>query len=287
MFDSRNPALAPWILGYAATELEPGRVLERRVVPARPNCFVQIILSGRQEIIDIESGERHLAPPVALYGPLGHYRYDMEIAGGYRSFRVRLQPATAGRLLGVNPIELADHFQALQLPEKLHADLFAAADFQAMAALFDDWLTDIVTDQNECAVSRAARTVRERRGQLAIASLHGETGLSMRHFQRRFKALTGQNPKHYARVCRVAHAVWLKECDADMPWTEIALDVGYSDQSHFIRDFKALTGMIPRDFVRHLPQFTALLHEDGEAGLARLAQTEAVSALRSASGRAP
>ncbi|PKB13958.1 AraC-like DNA-binding protein [Novosphingobium kunmingense] len=257
---SGDPALEPWILGYAATELESGRRVERRVVPARPNCFLQVNLAGNQTIVDIESGERIATPSVCLFGPLGHYRYDMECANGYRSFRIRLQPASAGRLFGVDPLALADRFQPISLPDGLLEALHAAApDYPAMAALCDRWIAGLVAGGlSECEVARAARVVRERRGQVGIGSLHDSSGLSMRHFQRRFKALTGQNPKHYARVCRVAHAVWMKECNADLPWTAIAVDVGYADQSHFIRDFKALTGMIPRNFVRHLPQFTAL-----------------------------
>lgn len=259
LVDSRDPGLAPWILGYAATELEPERRAERRVVPARPNCFLHVTLAGRQTIIDIQSGDRVVTPQVCLFGPLSHYSYDMECADGFRSFRIRLQPAAAGRLFGIDPVALADTFQPFDLPDGLLRALHGAADYADMGALCDEWIATLVASRlQECAIARAARLVRERRGQVSIGTLHEGSGLSVRHFQRRFKAMTGQNPKHYARVCRVAHAVWMKECDADLPWTAIAVEVGYADQSHFIRDFKALTGMIPRDFVRHLPQFTAL-----------------------------
>ncbi len=253
--------LAPWILGYAATELEAWRPLERRVVPARPNCFIQMILSGEQNIVDVESGERIAVPPVALFGPLGHYRYDMEVAGGFRSFRIRLQPAAAARLFDVDPVALADTIQLFVLPQKLTDALNDGRDWIQIARICDDWLAEKVeAGLIECPIGKASRHVRERRGQVSIGQLHEGSGLSVRHFQRRFKQMTGQNPKHYARVCRVAHAVWLKEVNADLTWTAIAADVGYADQSHFIRDFKALSGMIPRDFVRNLPQFTALAH---------------------------
>lgn len=259
MVESREPALEAWILGYALTELESVDAVERRVIPARPNCFLQVILAGEQTIENVESGERTQVPEVCLFGPLGHYRYDMECSGSYSSFRIRLQPAAAGRLFGVDPVALADGLWPMPLPDGLLDGLHRAPGAADMAALCDRWLAGLVCEGlEECAVARAARMVRERRGQVSIGTLFQDSGLSMRHFQRRFKALTGQNPKHYARICRVAHAVWLKECDNSLPWTGIAMDVGYADQSHFIRDFKALTGMIPRDFVRQLPQFSAV-----------------------------
>ena len=75
-------------------------------------------------------------------------------------------------------------------------------------------------------------------------------GLSLRHFQRRFRALTGLNPKHYARICRIGYAVHRKELDPQSSWTALAHEAGYADQSHFIRDFKALTGTLPSRFLR-------------------------------------
>ena len=87
-------------------------------------------------------------------------------------------------------------------------------------------------------------------GTVPIQELADAAGISLRHFQRRFLQLTGLNPKHYARICRIGHAIHHKELEPDVSWTELALESGYADQSHFIRDFKALTGVVPREFLR-------------------------------------
>ena len=47
LVDSACPDLAPYLIGYLGGEIvEEG--LQRRVIPARPNCFIQIILEGPQ-----------------------------------------------------------------------------------------------------------------------------------------------------------------------------------------------------------------------------------------------
>lgn len=251
LVDSQNPALAPWLIGYLGAELDARDEPVRRVIPVRPNCFVQIILDGDHLMIDVESGERVPAPRVGLFGPLSHYRYDMEINGPFRTFSARFQPAAAGQLFGIDPVALVDRVMAIGLPPGLFEALQQVLNWGAMAELVDGWLATLAEGKlGEDPVARAARLLREAQGQLGVNELCEETGLSTRHFQRRFRALTGQNPKHYARVCRVSHAVHLKELQPEMSWTAAAQDAGYSDQSHFIRDFKGLTGILPRDFLR-------------------------------------
>lgn len=251
LVDSQDAALAPWLMGYLGAELDARDEPVRRVIPVRPNCFVQIILGGDHLMIDVESGERVPAPRVGLFGPLSHYRYDMEVSGNFRTFSARFQPAAAGQLFGFDPTALVDRVMAIGLPPGLYEALQRAADWSEMAALADRWIGALAHGKpDEDPVARAARLLREAQGQLGVNELCEETGLSMRHFQRRFRQLTGQNPKHYARVCRVSHAVHLKELQPDLSWTAVALEAGYSDQSHFIRDFKGLTGILPRDFLR-------------------------------------
>lgn len=248
---SQSPALAPWLMGYLGAQLDATAAPVRRVVPVRPNCFVQIILGGDHQIVDVESGQRTPAPRVGLFGPLSHYRYDMEITGPFRTFSARFQPAGAGSLFGVDPVGAVNQVMAIGLPPGLYEALRDAPDWAAMAAMADAWLLALADGKSlEDPVARAARIMRDRHGQVSVNALCEDTGLSMRHFQRRFRSITGQNPKHFARVCRIAHAVHLKELFPELPWTAVAFEAGYSDQSHFIRDFKGLTGLLPRDFLR-------------------------------------
>ncbi len=251
LVDSQNPALAPWLMGYVGAEIDVGADTVRRVLPARPNCFIQIILEGSHMMIDVLSGARLEVPVVSLFGPLTHYRFDMEISGGLRTFSARLQPAAALQLFGVKPAALVDGFVSHALAPGLLDNLRGAADWGAMARAMDGWLAQLIAGKrDDDRVAQAARRMREMRGQVSVNDLADAALLSIHQFQRRFLALTGLNPKHYARICRVSHAVHLKEIRPESSWTSAALDSGYADQSHFNHDFKALTGVRPKDFLR-------------------------------------
>jgi AraC-like DNA-binding protein len=75
------------------------------------------------------------------------------------------------------------------------------------------------------------------------------TGLSACHFSRAFRQSMGVPPHRYLISRRVAAAATLVE-STDRPLSEIALEVGFSDQSHFTRVFSAQIGESPRRF-RH------------------------------------
>jgi AraC-like DNA-binding protein len=251
LIDSGCAELASCLIGYVGGEILDRGQMVRRVIPARPNCFIQIILEGRHWLYDLESRAHIEAPQVGLFGPLTHYRYDMEVTGKLRTFSARLQPAAAGELFEVDPVSLVDGVVAIDLPDGLLKELRAAPDWAAMAEPVNRWLLSL--GAGKCSsdpVAREATRLRTLRGTVPIQELAESSGLSLRHFQRRFRKLTGLNPKHYARICRIGHAVHRKELEPDAPWTALAHEAGYADQSHFIRDFKALTGTLPRDFLR-------------------------------------
>lgn len=251
LIESGMPSLSPWVIGYVGGHYAERGEQARRVIPARPNCFIQIVLEGGHALYDVVAGTTVEVPRAALFGPLTHYRYDMVIPAALKTFCVRLQPAAAGQLFGIDPLAMVDSFRALDLPEGLLDSLLAAPEWNAMAPPADRWLAHLARDKDaDDPVAREASRLRLKRGTVAIQELAESAGLSLRHFQRRFRNLTGLNPKLYARICRIGHTVHRKELEPDASWTTLALEAGYADQPHFIRDFKELTGISPGHFLR-------------------------------------
>jgi AraC-like DNA-binding protein len=89
-----------------------------------------------------------------------------------------------------------------------------------------------------------------RRGQRSIAALACEVGISTRQLHRLFDERVGIGPRALARVFRVQRGVTLLSVGASPAWSRIALEAGYADQSHLIREFQALVGVSPTAFVR-------------------------------------
>jgi transcriptional regulator GlxA family with amidase domain len=89
----------------------------------------------------------------------------------------------------------------------------------------------------------ACQTLSQARGNIAITVLAKQLNISKRTFERRFQNAIGTTPKKYARVVRLRHAV-LQRADLNT-WADVAYNMGYYDQSHFIHDFQELYGLSP------------------------------------------
>jgi AraC-like DNA-binding protein len=69
--------------------------------------------------------------------------------------------------------------------------------------------------------------------------------INPRTLQRLFQRYVGVSPKWVLRRYRLHEAAAVLAREQHRPWAEVAAELGYFDQSHFIRDFTAAIGMTP------------------------------------------
>jgi AraC-like DNA-binding protein len=82
-----------------------------------------------------------------------------------------------------------------------------------------------------------------------IGGIAEELGWGKKRLIARFREQIGVAPKTAARVVRFSRAVRALE-DAQEPyWAAVALECGYYDQSHMVREFRDFAGMTPGEFV--------------------------------------
>ncbi|HEX7804209.1 MAG TPA: helix-turn-helix transcriptional regulator [Pseudoxanthomonas sp.] len=74
--------------------------------------------------------------------------------------------------------------------------------------------------------------------------------IGKRALQRMFNEYVGVGPKWVINRYRMHEALERMEQDDELEWTRLALELGYFDQAHFIRDFKALVGCPPAEYWR-------------------------------------
>ena len=84
----------------------------------------------------------------------------------------------------------------------------------------------------------------------SVEDLTHEIGLSRRRFAQVFREQVGVTPKLYHRILRFQNAVRQIGAGRDVNWADVALCCGYFDQSHFINDFRAFSGINPTTSLR-------------------------------------
>lgn len=82
----------------------------------------------------------------------------------------------------------------------------------------------------------------------SVAALAERHHLSVRTLQRLFAQYVGVGPKWVMQRYRLHDAVEQLDRRRRQDWTRFALDLGYYDHAHFLRDFRALVGHTPAEY---------------------------------------
>ena len=75
-------------------------------------------------------------------------------------------------------------------------------------------------------------------------------GNSQKHLIEQCKKYIGLTPKYYQRILRFNEILQKLHQEVNIPWAQIAYQSGYSDQSHFIKEFKHFSGFNPESFIK-------------------------------------
>lgn len=91
---------------------------------------------------------------------------------------------------------------------------------------------------------RNDRTIRH------VSDFGAQVGLSARQLQRLFADYVGVSPKWVILRYRIHEAIERAGNAAELDWSALAVDLGYSDQAHLIRDFTTTIGLTPTAYVK-------------------------------------
>src|SRR5262249_28920477 len=94
-----------------------------------------------------------------------------------------------------------------------------------------------------------------------VAELADYCNTSVRQLQRQFDDATGVSPKSLARTIRFEAIRNRLMFEPDANLTDLAYEFGYTDQAHFINDFKAFTNKTPGEFAAEMRKYQEMLHE--------------------------
>jgi AraC-like DNA-binding protein len=133
--------------------------------------------------------------------------------------------------------------------EHLPDRLAAHDDNRRRIAMVEDFLAQQLRDARpDSLVQAAVAAIDHAVGTIRMSEVTRRVGLSQSALERRFRRVVGVSPRKYASLARLRHVVRLEAAGAD--FTTVAHAAGYSDQSHFIHDFKRFTGIAPRAYFR-------------------------------------
>lgn len=121
--------------------------------------------------------------------------------------------------------------------------MHAAADGEILEAVAQ--ALDPLEEEEESAVQRALDLQAMHHGMLSLEELHDTARLGPRQFRRVCLERTGMTPKLLSRILRFRRVANALERGTVTSLAALAIDSGYCDQAHLIRDFRTFAGAPP------------------------------------------
>lgn len=118
--------------------------------------------------------------------------------------------------------------------------------WQAMLVVLGTAASDVELDRIDLAASLARNSC----GMLGPGELAARAGLSARHMRRGFADRLGLSPRAVLRRRRLTTAMLAAERSDQPAWADIAAGHSFADQSHMIRECRALIGTSPAEWHR-------------------------------------
>jgi AraC-like DNA-binding protein len=225
-----------------------------------PSGHMQIVLSlGAPQLTDCSGGLHSPAQPQAfavLVGIYSHYQF-IDTADLAHLIGIVFRPGGTTPFFAActhlftnleTSLEAIWGTSARSLRDRLIDAPTPQTKFDALEAALLDRLRQSRTAAPHPLVNYALSVLDAAPGATTVAELSRSTGLSSRRLSQLFAEHVGVSPKLYARIRRFQQTVALLHCGDDIAWSELALNCGYYDQSHFANDFRAFSGISPTTY---------------------------------------
>lgn len=132
--------------------------------------------------------------------------------------------------------------------------IFAEENGAKMALVAERFLRELLPerDENVKLINEIVQTAIDDREMVKVEDMVRRFGMNKRTLQRLFSRYVGVSPKWVIQRYRLQEAAELLEKGAVPDWAKLAQDLGYYDQAHFIKDFKAIIGKSPEEYVKEI-----------------------------------
>ena len=178
----------------------------------------------------------------------------VEIQSGKRYFGVRFHLGKIPQFIKYDSRMLVDgEFPLQDIIEDgdiLLERVVKAENFEERIECFYQHFCRILTPKASPVAWQMHQLITINRGTLSIKDISKHTGYSTRYVNKLFTDNFGLSPKAYSLILRFQHVLQQMLLVEQKNLTDLASDKGYSDQSHFFREFKKFAALAPSKFMQ-------------------------------------
>ncbi len=200
-----------------------------------------------------KNSSKYIEPNLVICGQQTNY-YDLSLSGKTGMILIVFRPHGVKSFFNFPITELLNENLSLQElanneAAELEDRLFNSLNNKQRIIHLENFLIKRLIHSNEFErVEHALKLIENSKGRIKAQDIAYDVCLGIKQFERTFSKYVGVNPKKFASIVRFQNVIQMKRKHKNSSMFQLAIDNGYYDQSHFIHDFKSLTGLTPRVF---------------------------------------
>ena len=229
--------------------------LSNRPAELLPQGRFEMIFQLEGDFLHQSKPDSHwFSRPKAFIGGLHTQAYSVQsLSVNGRCLGVSLKPEMVHHLIREklnvyenSVVDLEDVFGAAG--RHLSSSLTSDSDWIAKTKRLQEFFSDFAVEATSSKSSQLIWQSLALGDDCRVADLSAKAGLSESYFRKFFREKVGMSAKRFVKIRRINKAITLIKNYPSMQLTEIAYALGFFDQSHFIREFKSITGKIPKEY---------------------------------------
>jgi len=218
-----------------------------------PKGVVEIIFNFSDGSAVARVGNHQLHLPNCFISGFNTKPIRLELPRQQIFFGVQLQPLAVKKVVGAPGSAFSDTLIDLTLLgstfKSLWHQLADQSGFESRVAVFCSWIESkfVNWQPQEKLINHFLGAINQH--DLSVTDLARSMCYSPRHLSRKILEVTGMNSEEILHYKKYLHAVHLIH-HTDLLLTKIAYQSHFSDQSHFIKAFKAYAQLTPGEYSR-------------------------------------
>lgn len=226
-----------WIIHWDLRDQPPYR---QEMLPYP--CFNLVIERGKSAVFGVETGKSFhvIEGQGCVFGVKFH-------PGGFYPFLKQPAAQFANRSVSFREVFGVDS-------QRLEDTILPLTDTTQMIALMEDFLCAHLPepDENVTLIRQIVDYVIANRTVTKVDDVVERFSISKRTLQRLFSQYVGASPKWVIKRYRLHEAADQLAVSPVRDYAKMALELGYFDQAHFIKDFKTMVGISPLEYARSM-----------------------------------
>ncbi len=253
--------LRPFIRSYFHVLFDP----DKEIHFPSDGCPGIIVNLGDPFLLGTTNNDLMIFSGCRLFGYLTR-QLKIKSLSGAEALAVKFKPGQLGSFSKMPGIYLTDTSVSIEniwgaIGIDLVNKIYDTGSVLGIVKLFDEFFMNLLSvhDSIDRRFSSTLNEILKRKGQVRIVNLVEWTNLSRRQFERRFTKTIGLTPKRMCRIARIIGVISQLETGQKYNWSDIAFAGGYSDQAHFIREWKYFTGSSPQSYLKEISPFESTI----------------------------